>query len=363
MGYMAQDYGKALRQMVFVSGERVNLSAYLAGRRRHGPRCTDCAHRIICGGDWDYGAGGKILSPSRRKAKETITLLDIIPGYACNRRCRFCTATPGMRKTNTEYETLVHSIDPLIRAHAPVRARIGGGEPTVRKDLFRLVAHLKNKGIPEITLQTNGLMTADPLFLSRLVRAGTTGINLSLPAWDEPSLERLTGMGGTLGPIRTAIGNILRKKLPLALDILLTRPGLAGLGPMVADLIEMGVKAFNFWHMAIPPRAAPAVRDLVPDMSAAARQLTYLFDAYPHLALRAYYIPYCFFPRHGRHVWHPLSENALVVTPERTFPLEQGKLDLGVKTDRCGECARLDDCFGIREDYLSQFGDRELTPL
>lgn len=351
--HMAPDYYKAQRHMYFVNGERVNLSAYLAGRRQYRPGCDGCAYRIICGGYWDYGG--------RKEAAAAGTMLDIIPGYGCNIRCRYCTATPAMRKVNPGYDALIRRIDPLIRCHAPARARIGGGEPTIRKDLFRLVAHLKTCGIPEIAIQTNGLMTAYPHYLERLVRAGVSRINISLAAWDESSLARLTGLDGMLARVRTAVANICRADLPLEMDVLLTRPGLDRLAAMVADLAAMGVTRFNFWHMAVPPD--PAALDLVPDMGAAARQLVRLFDTYPRLTLRAYYIPYCFFPQHGRHVWHPLSENALVVTPERTFPLDQGTLELGVKTDRCRGCARFGDCFGIREDYLKHFGDAELTPL
>jgi len=74
-------------------------------------------------------------------------------------------------------------------------------------------------------------------------------------------------------------------------------------------------------------------------------------------------VPYCFLPRHEAHVWHPLREDTLVITPGDEFMLEAGRVELGVKTARCRPCRHASTCFGVRANYLSRFGGKEIHPV
>jgi MoaA/NifB/PqqE/SkfB family radical SAM enzyme len=54
-----------------------------------------------------------------------------------------------------------------------------GGEPLLRDDIFELIEHVKQYGLP-ITLSTNGLLLNQGELRSRLVTAAPTNINISL---------------------------------------------------------------------------------------------------------------------------------------------------------------------------------------
>ncbi len=51
--FMLGDLQKVARHMVFVNNEDVNLSAYLAERRRRRDVCAPCTHAILCGGFYE----------------------------------------------------------------------------------------------------------------------------------------------------------------------------------------------------------------------------------------------------------------------------------------------------------------------
>jgi len=51
---VAQDLGKLSRNMVFVTGEEVNLAHYLAGARRYDDNCRECLLRVGCDGRYDF---------------------------------------------------------------------------------------------------------------------------------------------------------------------------------------------------------------------------------------------------------------------------------------------------------------------
>lgn len=353
-GHMIGDHGKADRKMLFVDGSIVNLSDFLKEKRIITKQCVECEYKILCNGFWNYGDG---------RGRERVALLDIIPGYACNRNCVFCALPEKLRSSNPTTREIIRKLESAVAVYCPEKARIGGGEPTIRKDLFKIMGWLKRNGAPHITVQTNGLRLADPRYLDHLILAGADKINISLPAYDEVSLAGLTGVKGSLALIQRAIQNILGRDIGLALDILLTKTAVTRLDDMVSTLSAMGADTFNFWFISIEEHIKPHLSRCVPRMSEASEALIRIFNKYGDLSLLSYYIPFCFFPDHVAYVWHPADENAFVVTPEKSFFLEQGRIDLGVKTKRCSGCRYADNCFGIRENYLEVFGDSEIHPI
>jgi len=62
-------------------------------------------------------------------------------------------------------------------------------------------------------------------------------------------------------------------------------------------------------------------------------------------------------------VWNPYDENAYVITPDNSFFLDKGQIDVGIKSARCNGCRLYKRCFGIRENYVIHFGDNEINPI
>ncbi|MFW6164268.1 MAG: radical SAM protein, partial [Planctomycetota bacterium] len=91
----------------------------------------------------------------------------------CNMNCPICLANvPGM---GFEFNPPLDYFETLFAQVAtwdPVpRIQLFGGEPTVRKDLFDIIALAKDHGI-QITVNTNGLKLADPDYCRRLCETG-----------------------------------------------------------------------------------------------------------------------------------------------------------------------------------------------
>jgi len=63
------------------------------------------------------------------------------------------------------------------------RVRLTGGEPLMRRGLNRLVSGIRDvPGIKSISLTTNGILLREQL--PDLIRAGLTGVNISLDTLD-----------------------------------------------------------------------------------------------------------------------------------------------------------------------------------
>ncbi|MEM1099548.1 MAG: GTP 3',8-cyclase MoaA [Planctomycetota bacterium] len=74
------------------------------------------------------------------------------------------------------------------------KVRITGGEPTLRRDVFEIIAALREVGVADIAMTTNGLMLGRDAF--RLRDAGLDRANVSLDSLNRERFSALTGVDG-----------------------------------------------------------------------------------------------------------------------------------------------------------------------
>ena len=83
----------------------------------------------------------------------------------------------------------------LVEHHGLTKARLTGGEPTVRSDLPEIIRRLASiDGLRELAMTTNGLTLARDA--GALADAGLTRVNISLDSLDPRTFERITGTPG-----------------------------------------------------------------------------------------------------------------------------------------------------------------------
>lgn len=104
----------------------------------------------------------------------------------CNLRCFYCMPEEGLKWLQREelmtYEEMLQICELLIKMGIE-KIRITGGEPFVRKDMMQFLAALsKVNGLKELTITTNGILTA-PL-VPDLKKLGIRSVNLSLDTLD-----------------------------------------------------------------------------------------------------------------------------------------------------------------------------------
>ncbi|WP_428329595.1 GTP 3',8-cyclase MoaA [Mucilaginibacter sp.] len=104
----------------------------------------------------------------------------------CNLRCFYCMPEEGLdwlsRKELMTYEEMLQSCTLLVKMGIE-KIRITGGEPFVRKDIMQFLTALSElEGLKELTITTNGVLTAP--HVAELKRIGVTSVNLSLDTLD-----------------------------------------------------------------------------------------------------------------------------------------------------------------------------------
>jgi MoaA/NifB/PqqE/SkfB family radical SAM enzyme len=122
---------------------------------------------------------GTLSEKGITKGCSHINLIEIT--NACNYKCKFCYS--GANKDDAKYYLSVEdavSIGRNIKKHGGYSVTLTGGEPTLHKDLIRMVKELKKLGL-FVQLATNGSMLArDASLAVSLRKAGLSGIQLQL---------------------------------------------------------------------------------------------------------------------------------------------------------------------------------------
>lgn len=151
-----------------------------------------------------------IAAPLADQFNRPINYLRISVTDKCNLRCVYCMPAEGLPWLPKSDVLSFEEIVQIVRAAARVDVRsirLTGGEPLVRRDLWKLVEGIASvSGIEDIALSTNGMLLTDQI--ERLRDAGLTRINISLDTLREdrffeiarrPGLDRvLAGIDATI---------------------------------------------------------------------------------------------------------------------------------------------------------------------
>ncbi|KAK6433286.1 hypothetical protein LTR95_010534 [Oleoguttula sp. CCFEE 5521] len=118
----------------------------------------------------------------------------------CNLRCLYCMPEEGIDLSpNRDLLTTAEIVylSALFVNQGVTKIRLTGGEPTVRKDIVPLmhqIGALRKDGLKELALTTNGISLHRKL--DEMLKAGLTGVNISLDTLDPFQFQLLTRRQG-----------------------------------------------------------------------------------------------------------------------------------------------------------------------
>lgn len=142
----------------------------------------------------------------------------------CDMACIYCMPPGGEAEHGLREELLsFEEIARLVRAARPLgvqRVRLTGGEPLVRRDVVRLVARVREVGVEDLVMTTNGSRLG-PLAVS-LAAAGLRGVNVSIDSLHPERFERIT-RGGSLAQVLAGIDAARAAGLELKLNTVVVR--------------------------------------------------------------------------------------------------------------------------------------------
>lgn len=143
----------------------------------------------------------------------------------CNLKCRYCMPKKGVPKKDHNDILSLEQIARIAEAAVKLgitKIRLTGGEPLVRRgilDLVRDVASLKDRGLKELGLTTNGILLKK--YALELKTRGLDRVNISLDTMDETKYKEIT-RGGNIKDVWAGIEAAKEADLsPIKLNVVL----------------------------------------------------------------------------------------------------------------------------------------------
>lgn len=163
----------------------------------------------------------------------------------CNLACTYCVpetlrinhvSNSNLHLKTNEYLKLVEKIN----TNSPIKkVRLTGGEPLLYIDIQNLIKGLKELGIPEVSITTNGLFLEK--LISNLKRAGLNSINVSLDALTSDLFLKMTrrpGLQKVLNGIEAALNEGVELKIN---TVILKGLNETQINPLINFGIEKGI--------------------------------------------------------------------------------------------------------------------------
>jgi molybdenum cofactor biosynthesis protein A len=152
----------------------------------------------------------------------------------CNLRCAYCMPEEGidwLSKTELmTYEEMLRLCS-LLAEMGIQKIRITGGEPFIRKEILSFLAALtKLRGIQEISVTTNGVLTAP--FVPELKKIGIHSINLSLDTLDRNRFISITHRDELSSVLKT-LEELLKNDIAIKINAVVME------GHNIADIIPL----------------------------------------------------------------------------------------------------------------------------
>jgi MoaA/NifB/PqqE/SkfB family radical SAM enzyme len=316
------------------------------------------------------GSGPSAIKPTKRALGDEPKCVDILLNYACNAHCLFCSQDPSGRKTSNDLP-LEKALQQMYLAYGSGYRRLGltGGEPTLRRDLPKLIALSRKIGYSYVRIQTNGLRLAEPRYAGALARAGLTFVKFSIHGHDAETHDKLVGVPGAFAKCLRAVENLRELKLGMGVNLVLNRWNHEHLSEFF-DLFlgKLGLSNFVLIAPLHEGSMAAHTRDIGAPLSEMAPNIRKAFDQFRRLGhpkppLLLNFAP-CILPGFEREMLGWSNFNTIVVGPDgQASDLDQSAKSCAVKKAGCRRCVYNERCVGIDRSYAERFGTVEFRPL
>jgi len=303
---------------------------------------------------------------SEKLEKKDRNLFELLVGFACNSSCRFCSIDSSRRKINSSTQELLKTIYHAKKDGFKYLG-IGGGEPTIRRDLLTLISFAKQLKFEVIRIETNGILLSYPDYCKQLAEAGLDFVKISIHGHKPEIHDYLTQVPGSFNYVLKAIKNLQELKLRIEINTVINKINYKYYPQFVDFFAKKGVGSFIFIYPLYIGQMAKNWRKVGVSMKEAAPYLKKALDLAEKLELDKallFNIPPCCLPDYKKSMVEFSPFNTKVGAPSSTVEsVDFDRVKTKKKIKKCQQCKYFENCEGIWLDYLKFFGTKEFQPI
>jgi len=291
--------------------------------------------------------------------------LDIKTGYLCNNNCLFCVQASNKLKGNRTTEEIKADLKESKKRCDNIV--FTGGEVTIRKDLFEIVAYASQLGYNIIQIQSNCRMLSNIKFLKKLIEAGANEFSPALHGHTAELHDNLTRAPGSFEQTIQAIKNLRSLNQKILTNTVVVKQNYKYLEEIAKLLVSLKVNQFQLAFVHPIGNAKKYYKDIVPKISEASKYihkgLQIGIDA--QIKVMAEAMPYCMMQGYEDYI----AENAIPETEVKTgFNFDNNYLQTKIKKSKekfsqCNVCSKNNICEGPWKEYPEIYGNEEFKPI
>ncbi len=278
----------------------------------------------------------------------------LVTNRRCNQACAFCDRRAGSDdRSLIAYDAVVARARALVESGAE-EIVVTGGEPTLRRDLDRIIAAVRRAGRARIVLETNATVIDAPR-AEALRAAGVDVVRIHMPGWGE-TYDRSTRDAGSFAGCLSGVDALLAARVRLELSVPIVARGLDEVSLLPSRFAErFGPRALEAILVEVPSEA-PDPRELVAP-ARAAQVIETLAEAVATRAVALRIRPGaavtpCLFR-------HPRRLSGAFELSRSDAPHQDGWRHLAA----CEACLLADACPGLPVTSLERHGTPAVTPI
>ena len=237
--------------------------------------------------------------------------MDLAITYRCNDKCLHCYAG-GPRETKElttqEWFTV---LDKLFEIGIP-HVVFTGGEPTLRDDLPRLIAHAQETGLVS-GLVTNGRRLMDKNYFKSIIDAGLDHVQITVESHEPKVHDRITGIEGSWTETVQGLKNAIASPIYTISNTTLNQYNVKDILKTIDFLHGLGLKQFACNSLIYSGKAPEVAKEFALDEASLEPILTRIRDHARELGMEF--------------IWY---------TPTEYCTLNPLQLELGIKS--CSAC-------------------------
>jgi len=300
----------------------------------------------------------------------------VMLGFSCNNNCIMCTTKPKAelykdRSTQEIVKDLVKGIKQGFK-----KVEFTGGEPTIRKDILKLIKYAREAGYKDVGLSTNGRMLSYNDFAKKIIEAGVRRINFSLHGHEAALHDAVTRTPKTFEQTLQGIKNI--QKIPdttIIVNVVVSQLNYQYLTEIGKLLLSLKIKSFNTLDIIPDGHAKDAYRTLVVKMNDLSTSLNNLESIINKFSLITFFdFPLCLFNanlRENSHTTFITAQGRITTAKQvgykpRRLKKEKKDIYTDIHKERikiCNKCQFYKECGGVWKDYLDLYGEKEIITL
>mgnify|MGYP001619032863 FL=1 len=175
--------------------------------------------------------------------KNTRTFIPVI--YDCNNNCISCPVPIYMKRENPTFEEIILDIDKISNYSNHIE--FNGGEPTIRKDMIKILKYCESKDFQEISILTNVEMLSYEDYVKKLSKIRNLKIITTLYGHNSKIHDAITKTPGSFERKIKGIKNLIKYGINIELRILLHKMNYKHFNELTDFLIKLTQTFINLF--------------------------------------------------------------------------------------------------------------------